>query len=115
MNRRALLSTLLAPAFLIVGTVATADDQGLQKDGTLRSITLPAITVALKEAPGGELTGRMCGVCHSLDYITTQQKFSQARWQAEVAKMVKVYGAPIPDEDAPVIAGYIAKSYGTGD
>lgn len=78
------------------------------------SITLPTPAVSLKEGPGMDTTRRYCGICHSLDYITTQQKFPTAKWQAEVAKMIKVYGAPIPKESAREIGEYIAASYGTG-
>jgi hypothetical protein len=52
--------------------------------------------------------------CHSLDYITTQQKFPKAKWQAEVTKMIKVYGAPISEENSKIIADYISTHYGTG-
>ncbi|MCE5265862.1 MAG: cytochrome c [Deltaproteobacteria bacterium] len=114
MKRKTLLSVLPAIVLWVGGSATTAGDPGLMKEGTKRSITLPAITVTLKDAPGKEVTGRFCGLCHSLDYITTQHKFPKARWQAEAIKMVKVYGAAIPDEDARIIADYISKSYGTG-
>lgn len=78
------------------------------------SITLPAPAVSLKEGPGMDVTRRYCGICHSVDYIITQQKFSKAKWQAEVAKMIKVFGAPIPEESAREISDYIAASYGAG-
>jgi hypothetical protein len=32
-------------------------------------------------------------------------------WQAEVTKMIKVYGAPIDDADVPKIVGYLAATY----
>jgi hypothetical protein len=43
-----------------------------------------------------------------------QPKFSKAQWTATVTKMIKVFGAPIPQEDADTIINYIATSYGTG-
>ena len=104
---------LLVLAFLVCGALAVADDRGLVKEGTKRSITLPDIPVALKDGAGKEVTGRLCGICHSLDYITTQPSFPKAKWQAEVNKMVKLYGAPISEADAGIIADYITKSYGT--
>lgn len=79
---------------------------------TTRSITLPAPNVTLKEGSGMDTTKRYCSICHSLDYITTQQKFNKSRWQAEVKKMVTVYGAPIPAKETEVIADYIAAHYG---
>ena len=91
-----------------------AGDQGLVKEGNKRSIALPAAVVSLKEGPGRDITSSYCRICHSLDYITTQQKFPKAKWQAEVAKMDKVYGAPISEENAKIIADYITKYYGIG-
>jgi uncharacterized protein (DUF697 family) len=36
-----------------------------------------------------------------------------AKWQAEVAKMIKAYGASIGPEDAKTIADYLAANYGS--
>ena len=99
---------------LVFTVVAMAGDQGFVKNGSKRSITLPAPVISLKEGPGMDATSRYCRICHSLDYITTQQKFSKAKWQAEVSKMIKVYGAPISEINAKIIADYIATNYGTG-
>jgi len=93
---------------------ASAGDQSFVKDGSRRSITLPSADVSLKDGRGMDTTGRFCGICHSLDYITTQQKFPKAKWQAVVTKMIKTYGAPISEENARIIVEYIAASYGTG-
>jgi cytochrome c5 len=101
-------------ALLVYSVVAMAGDQGLIKEGSKRSITLPAPVVSLKDGPGKDITSSYCRICHSLDYITTQQKFPKAKWQAEVTKMVKTYGAPISEENARIIADYIATHYGTG-
>ena len=91
-----------------------AGDQSFVKNGSKRSITLPAPVISLKEGPGMDATSRYCRICHSLDYITTQQKFPKAKWQAVVTKMVKVYGAPISEDNAKIIADYIATNYGIG-
>lgn len=78
------------------------------------SITLPQEKVTLKPGPGVELVTKNCLPCHSLDYLTTQPPGTPAQWQASVTKMIKVYGAPISDEDAKAIAAYLAAQYGTG-
>lgn len=101
-------------ASLVYTSVAMAGDTGFVKDGSKRSITLPAPAFSLKEVPGMDTTSRYCRICHSLDYITTQQKFTKVKWQAEVTKMIKTYGAPISEENAKIIADYIATNYGTG-
>jgi hypothetical protein len=48
----------------------------------------------------------------SLDFITTQPAFSKEKWGEIVAKMVKVYGAPIPQDVAKEITLYLGASYG---
>lgn len=68
----------------------------------------------LREAPGAEIAADNCAACHSLDYILTNAPFpSRAVWQAEVAKMIKAYGAQINDNDAKTIIDYLAKNYGS--
>ncbi len=99
---------------LVYTSMIMAGDQGFVRDGTKRSITLPALVVSLKEGAGMDTTSRYCRICHSLDYITTQQKFPKAKWQAVVTKMVKTYGAPISEENAKIIADYISTYYGIG-
>jgi hypothetical protein len=36
----------------------------------------------------------------------------RAGWEAEVAKMIKVMGAPIPEADVPRIVDYLTRNYG---
>ena len=72
---------------------------------------LPAETAELKPGPGVE-TASVCQACHSADYISTQPSGKgKAFWQAEVQKMIKVYKAPIGEDDAAVIANYLAATY----
>ena len=50
-----------------------------------------------------------CSGCHSLDYVSTQPPAKGlAFWQAEVTKMIRVYGAPIAEADGAAIARYLA-------
>jgi mono/diheme cytochrome c family protein len=70
--------------------------------------------VDLKPGPGLDKVQGNCGACHSLDYIRMNSTFlNAAGWNAEVAKMIKAFGAPIGDDDAKAIAEYLAKNYGT--
>ncbi|HEV7983509.1 MAG TPA: cytochrome c, partial [Xanthobacteraceae bacterium] len=51
--------------------------------------------IELKRAPGLDKVATNCAVCHSLDYIQMNSPFPNAAlWDAEVTKMIKVYGAP---------------------
>jgi predicted secreted protein len=72
---------------------------------------LPPETAELKPGPGVE-TAIVCTACHSPDYIRTQPPGKgKAFWQAEVQKMIKVYKAPIGEDDAATIANYLAATY----
>jgi mono/diheme cytochrome c family protein len=78
------------------------------------SYQLPPETAALKPGPGLDAVQSNCGACHSADYITTQPrgpKFGKEFWNAEVTKMIKVYGAPIQESDIKPIVDYLATNY----
>ncbi len=78
-------------------------------------IELPGETATLKPGPGADVANSHCLICHSAEYITTQPRDKPlAFWKAEVEKMKKVYGAPIPEEQIAPIAEYLAQSYGVG-
>lgn len=75
---------------------------------------LPPETAELHKgtSPGFEAAQANCLVCHSADYLTTQPpKKGKAFWEAEVTKMVKVFGAKIAPDDARAIAEYLAEGY----
>jgi mono/diheme cytochrome c family protein len=91
---------LLAAAIALFGTAAArADEQ----------------PVPLKDAPGRDVVENNCAACHSLDYPRTNAPFLDRKmWQAEVDKMINVFGAPIEPRDAKAIVDYLTKNYGTG-
>ena len=93
----------------------------------MRSVTIAAIMTALmaisaaaeerpvqlKQAPGLDKVESNCGGCHSLDYVPMNSPFlSPAGWDAEVAKMINAFGAPIDQADAKTIADYLKSNYG---
>jgi len=67
----------------------------------------------LKPGPGEEVTNRACSICHSTDYIVTQPHLDAQHWDAEVQKMIKVFGGPITPSDAKIISDYLARNYGS--
>jgi mono/diheme cytochrome c family protein len=78
------------------------------------SYTLPDETAAFKPGPNLEAVQNNCTACHSADYINTQPrgpKFKKDFWQAEVTKMIKVYGAPIEDADVGKIVDYLTATH----
>ena len=97
MTRRLALAPLLATAAIAAlsfGSVIAAPV----------SYKLPDETAAFKPGPNLEVVQNNCTGCHSADYIATQPrgpKFKKDFWQAEVTKMIKVYGAPIDEPTLP--------------
>jgi hypothetical protein len=78
------------------------------------SYDLPPEAAAFNPGPNLDVVMNNCTGCHSADYIATQPrgpKFKSDFWRAEVTKMIKVYGAPIPDADVPKIVEYLATTY----
>jgi hypothetical protein len=50
--------------------------------------------------------------CHSTDYIVMQPHGNAKQWDGVVTKMIKVFGAPVSDQDAKTIVEYLATQYG---
>jgi hypothetical protein len=81
-----------------------------------KTIALPPDNpmATLAPGPGMEVARASCGLCHSTDYIVRQPRSTAQQWQAEVAKMIKVFGAPINPDNEKTIAEYLASAYGSG-
>ena len=78
------------------------------------SYALPEDKSAFKPGPNLDVVQGNCGSCHSADYVLTQPQgptFKKAFWEAEVTKMIKVYGAPIDEKDVPKIVEYLTATY----
>ncbi|EJN13654.1 hypothetical protein PMI42_02984 [Bradyrhizobium sp. YR681] len=99
--------TVLLAASLALATMAGA---ALAAPANYKT---PDEATAFKPGPNLELVQGNCGACHSSDYIATQppMKDKKGFWQAEVTKMIKVYGAPIDDADVGKIVDYLATTY----
>ena len=103
---RPVLLALLASFALIAGP-------GLTTAAPV-SYSLPEETSAFKPGTDVEVVKNNCTACHSADYVQTQPrgpKFARDFWQAEVTKMIKVYGAPIDDADVGRIVDYLTANY----
>lgn len=88
---------MVLAALLAFGSIALAEEQ----------------PVPLKDAPGRDVVENTCSVCHSLDYIRTNSPFMTPQvWEAEVNKMINVFGAPASPADAKAIIDYLVKNYG---
>jgi hypothetical protein len=78
------------------------------------SATAEEKPVRLRQAPGLDKVEAQCSACHSLDYVQMNSPFlSAAGWDAEVARMINAFGAPIGEADAKTIVDYLDKNYGS--
>ncbi|MGC2064068.1 MAG: hypothetical protein WA610_13925 [Thermodesulfovibrionales bacterium] len=106
------MKQILLTGFILVMTAGMT--LAASVDG-VKSIDLPDVKTELSSGAGKDTTEKYCNLCHSLDYITMQPKFSKAQWTGTVNKMIKTFGGPISDDDAKVIIEYLAGAYGTGN
>jgi mono/diheme cytochrome c family protein len=71
----------------------------------------PSFTPELAEGEGRQEVQSFCATCHSARYITMQPPLPGAAWEAEVTKMMKTYGAPIPEATSKKITAYLQGHY----
>ena len=88
----------------------TAPSQ-LSRDGSFSVAPFASFAPELAEGEGREEAQSFCAFCHSTRYITMQPPLPQATWDAEVNKMIKTFGAPIPDPAAKKIISYLQEHY----
>ena len=83
----------------------------LTDDSVYQVSAYPQYSPQLAEAEGSAETASFCSLCHSTRYITMQPPLPAASWEAEVTKMRKTFGAPIPDASAALIVKYLQAHY----
>lgn len=70
-------------------------------------------SIELANGDGRDTVAANCVMCHSLDYIPMNSPFLDRKgWERTVNKMIKVMGAPIREDDVPVIVNYLTTHYG---
>ena len=83
----------------------------LTDDSVYQVSAYPQYSPELAEGEGRAETASFCSLCHSTRYITMQPPLPPATWEAEVTKMRKTLGAPIPDASAALIIKYLQTHY----
>jgi hypothetical protein len=83
----------------------------LSRDGNFSVAPFPSLAPELAEGEGKAETQDFCAACHSTRYITMQPPLPAATWDVEVNKMIKTFGAPIPDATAKRIISYLQEHY----
>lgn len=125
-DRLALSSVLCAS---LAGAVLYADfSAGLYEPGGAGSIrqtlpfaastgasfevgTYPLYPATLTSGDGQQEVASYCNTCHSPRYITMQPPLPADVWTAEVNKMIKSYGASIPEDATQKIIQYLQSHY----
>ncbi|MBX9797346.1 cytochrome C nitrite reductase [Sphingomonas sp.] len=69
-----------------------------------KAIDYPQDRVTLPESPANDLITQNCTGCHSVEFLTAQPPLDAKKWAGVLAKMRKVYHAPIdPADDARLV------------
>jgi len=92
--------------------VACSSPSAAPPSPTLHTLRLPMEDVILPDLPGRAKVASACAVCHTPRYVLEQPPLPRKTWEAEVDKMRKTYGAPVPDEDVPAIVEYLVSVRG---
>jgi len=83
----------------------------MSSDGSFAVASFLSFAPELAEGEGRAETESFCAMCHSTRYITMQPPLPAATWETEVNKMIKTFGAPIPDASAKKIISYLETHY----
>jgi hypothetical protein len=108
MNTRTRCAALLTA---VLGLAACAMPQAANMGGTVK-IDLPPETARFKPGPGMDVAVKSGMTCHSVDYIYMQPPLTKEQWHGEVVKMIKVFGAQIPESDVEPIVNYLMSQNG---
>jgi mono/diheme cytochrome c family protein len=94
-----------------LGKLTQPAPPALADDSRYESAAYPAFPVDLAPGEGRAQVQVYCSICHTSRYILMQPPLPAATWDAEVHKMIKALGAPIPEPDAQKIIHYLQTHY----
>ena len=101
------------PIGVLISCRGAGTEDGLHAlDETPKSIV--GYQTIMPHAEGFEAFETYCISCHSLRYIQMQPDLPQKKWEGIVDKMIKSFGAPIPDSTAKEIVIYLSNVKGVG-
>ena len=93
------------------GSIAQSAPANLSSGARFEAGAYPSFPSQLATGDGQQETVSFCSQCHSTRYITMQPPLPAATWEAEVNKMIKTLGAPIPEASAKKIVLYLQQNY----
>jgi hypothetical protein len=91
--------------------IAQAEPRPLRLGAVYSVDAYPLDPPRLAAGEGRELVASYCNTCHSTRYVTMQPPLPAATWDAEVNKMIKTFGQPIPPDAAAKIIAYLQSHY----
>ncbi len=94
-----------------LGGIAQSEPRGPHPGAVYSVDAFPLEPPKLEAGEGRELVASYCNTCHSTRYVTMQSPLPSATWEAEVNKMIKTFGQPIPPEAAAKIISYLQNHY----
>jgi hypothetical protein len=71
----------------------------------------PTFRLPFAPGEGSREVNTYCNVCHTPRYILMQPAIAPGTWADEVTKMIKTYGATVPDDAAQKIVTYLQTHY----
>ena len=94
-----------------LGAIQQAASAELAPDSNYEVPPYPVPSLELAPGEGRPEVQIYCNTCHSPRYITMQPPLPAAVWEAEVNKMVKVFGAEIPEDSKQKVLRYLQQHY----
>ena len=94
-----------------LGSLRQASSGALSPDSVYQVSAYPVPNLDLAAGDGRQYIQIHCNTCHSPRYITMQPPMPAADWESEVNKMIKTYGANIPEDAVPKIIAYLQTHY----
>jgi cytochrome c5 len=93
---------------LIIACNSTSEKTSAAKNTQSTDTTfMNGTEINLPEAAGADVFRANCVTCHSAKYIQMQPDFSRTAWEKITDKMIKNFGAPIPDSTVKTIVDYL--------
>ena len=95
----------------ISGSIRQAMPRAAGVGASYEIAAYPLYRTELAAGDGEREVSSYCNTCHSPRYITMQPPLPADTWTAEVNKMIKTYGASIPDDSTQKIIRYLQSHY----
>lgn len=93
--------------FVIVLSSCTYPQQDQKAANPESPKDLTEVQFTLPQGQGYDAFMANCTICHSARYIQMQPPFSHKTWEKTVDKMIKKFGAPVPDSSVAPILNYL--------